>query len=157
LLRPLCRSMAARYQLGMGALGTALACPIFTLAWLWPAHGTPSVTAAIALPVLDAIGAGAGASGTGMEGLLPWLVAVWFLGPSIIAIRAFTHWRRLAWLARNASIPLDDCTEMLARLCRRFGVSRPVRLLGSMAIDTPMLIGWLRPVILLPLSMLSGF
>jgi TonB family protein len=116
------------------------------------------VAAAIALPMLDAIGAtGAGGSGAGVEMLLPWLVAAWFVGASIIAIRAFMHWRRLSWLARHASIPLTDWTQMLDKLRRRFGVARPVRLLGSMAIDTPMLIGWLRPVILLPLGMLSGF
>ena len=158
VLRPLCRSMAARYQLGMAALVAALACPVLTVAYLWPVHGTASVASAIALPMLDAIGAaGVGASGARVESLLPWLVAAWFVGASLIAIRAFMHWRRLSWLARHASIPLTDWTVMLEKLCRRFGVSRPVRLLGSMAIDTPMLIGWLRPVILLPLGMLSGF
>ena len=42
-------------------------------------------------------------------------------------------------------------------MCQRFGLWRPVRLLASAKVDTPMLIGWIKPVILLPLSMLSGF
>ncbi len=58
---------------------------------------------------------------------------------------------------RNATIPLADCAAVLARLRARFGIRRPVRLLGSLGIDTPMLVGWLWPTILLPISMLSGF
>jgi len=99
----------------------------------------------------------AAAGGNVLESWLPWLVAIWFVGASAIAIRAFNQWRRLAWLVRNATIPLADCATVLARLRARFGIRRPVRLLGSLGIDTPMLVGWLRPTILLPISMLSGF
>jgi TonB family protein len=92
-----------------------------------------------------------------LESWLPWLVAVWFVGACAIGIRAFAQWRRLAWLVRNATIPLADCATVLTRLRARFGIRRPVRLFGSLGIDTPMLVGWLRPTILLPISMLSGF
>ena len=160
-LRPLCRDVESRYRLGMALLVVMLICPIATLAYLSPG---PAVTAALAvaataLPDVSVVpdGAAAALSTARLETVLPWLVAAWFLGASFIAVRAFAHWRRLSWLVRNASIPLADCSDMLAKLCRRFGISRRVRLLGSMAVDTPMLIGWLRPVILLPISMLSGF
>jgi TonB family protein len=156
--RPFCRGVTARYRLGMTVLVAMLACPILTLALLSPAAPSPAA-AVIALPTVDALAARAaeGFSAAGFEVLLPWLVAAWFVGASAIALRAFSHWRKLAWLVRNATIPLADCTDVLENLCRRFGVSRHIRLLGSMAIDTPMLVGWLRPVILLPISMLSGF
>jgi bla regulator protein BlaR1 len=159
VVRPLFPGVAARYRLGMGVLLAMLACPPVTLAYVWPGAVVPANGAALALPSVS-IAAGAAAPGitsATLEAWLPWLVAVWFVGVSVIALRAFAHWRRLSWLLRNASIPLADCTEVLEKLCRRFGISRRIRLLGSMAIDTPMLIGWLRPVILLPLSMLSGF
>ena len=159
-LRPVCRDVASRYRLGMALLVAMLLAPVLTLAYLAP--GAESAAAAAAAIVLPDVQVQADAAATALttarfEALLPWLVAAWFLGASIIALRAFTHWRRLSWLVRNASIPLADCSDMLARLCRRFGIARRVRLLGSMAVDTPMLIGWLRPVILLPISMLSGF
>jgi TonB family protein len=157
-VRPLFPGVAARYRLGMTVLVAMLACPLVTLAYVWPASVAPAV-AVLALPSM-AVGADAaslGVSPTTLEAWLPWLVAVWFVGVSVIALRAFAHWRRLSWLVRNAAIPLADCTDVLEKLCRRFGISRRIRLLGSMAIDTPMLIGWLRPVILLPIGMLSGF
>jgi len=159
-LRPLCRDVASRYRLGMVLLVTMLLCPVVTLGYLAPGPVTATAVAAVtALPdvAVAADGATSALTTARFEALLPWLVAAWFLGASIIALRAFTHWRRLSWLVRNASIPLADCSDTLVRLCRRYGIARRVRLLGSMAVDTPMLIGWLRPVILLPISMLSGF
>jgi len=158
-LRPLCHGVGARYRLGMLTLSAMLLCPLVTFVYLWPAPAL-APGAAAALPSIDVaatdIGSQAGSGGV-LESWLPWLVAIWFVGASAIAIRAFAQWRRLAWLVRNATIPLADCAAVLARLRARFGIRRPVRLLGSLGIDTPMLVGWLRPTILLPISMLSGF
>ena len=160
VLRPLCHGVGARYRLGMLTLSAMLLCPLVTFVYLWPAP-TLAPGLATALPSIDVTAADAGVqaiSGGGvLESWLPWLVAIWFVGASAIAIRAFNQWRRLAWLVRNATIPLADCATVLARLRARFGIRRPVRLLGSLGIDTPMLVGWLRPTILLPISMLSGF
>jgi uncharacterized protein involved in exopolysaccharide biosynthesis len=46
--------------------------------------------------------------------------------------------------------------EVLNDLRRRLGVSRPVRLLKSALVEVPTVIGWLRPVILLPAVSLTG-
>jgi len=88
---------------------------------------------------------------------LPWLVGAWMCGVVGIALRSLWHWRRLARLVGHAAIPLPQWEEKLAQMSRRFGLRRPVRLLASAKVATPMLIGWIKPVILLPLSMLSGF
>ncbi|HSE13673.1 MAG TPA: M56 family metallopeptidase, partial [Rudaea sp.] len=162
LLRPLCSGVVARYRLGMLLLVAMLLCPIATFVHLWPtaaaAAAVPASTlSSVGLAALDVGAETASVSAGGLEAWLPWLVAVWFLGASAIAIRAFAQWRRLSWLVRNATIPLADCATVLARLRARFGIRRQVRLLGSLGIDTPMLVGLLRPVILLPISMLSGF
>ena len=155
--RPLCGGVAGRYRLGMIAVFGMALCPALTLAYLWPAASVGPAGGAIALPV-QSISAGATAgSPDRLEFWMPCLVGAWFIGATLIAARAFSHWRRLAWLVRNAAIPLPEYADMLGRLTRRFGISRRVRLLASLAVDTPTLIGCLRPVILLPLSMLSGF
>src|SRR5262249_55243124 len=106
-LRPVCSTVTARYHLGMGFLVAAAACPLATLAWLAPSAQS-AAGVAVALPALTVGGdvAVAGSGFDGVEVLLPWLVAAWLLGASIIAIRAFSHWRRLSWLVRNASVPL---------------------------------------------------
>lgn len=160
VLRPLFGSVSARYRFGMLAFAALALCPFATVAWLWPESGSASTSAALAISAgADSIAAplAAVASKWHFEALLPWLVVTWMLGVMFIAGRAFFNWRRLNWLIHNASAPLPECREALARLCARFGVRRPVRLLASLRVGTPMLVGWLKPVILLPASMLSGF
>src|SRR6266516_2423173 len=62
-----------------------------------------------------------------IEPVLPWVVLAWFGGVVAVALRA-----------------------------ARLRISRPVRVLGSAVVQVPAVIGWLRPVILLPASALTG-
>src|SRR5207245_10148390 len=48
------------------------------------------------------------------------------------------------------------CIAALHRLAARLRVSRPVRLLQSTLVQVPAVLGWVRPVILLPASALTG-
>jgi peptidoglycan/xylan/chitin deacetylase (PgdA/CDA1 family) len=60
-------------------------------------------------------------------------------------------------LRREPAVPLArDWRETLARLARQLRVSRPVRLCESALVEVPTVIGWLRPVILVPASALAG-
>src|SRR3989449_11254831 len=46
--------------------------------------------------------------------------------------------------------------EVLARLAARLRVNRPVRLLESLLVEVPAVIGWPPPVVLVPASALTG-
>ena len=46
--------------------------------------------------------------------------------------------------------------ESLTRLQARLRIGRPVRLLESARLQVPLAVGWLRPVILLPVTALTG-
>jgi HEAT repeat protein len=52
--------------------------------------------------------------------------------------------------------PAAELRTMLARIARRLGLSRPVRIAESLLVDSPAVIGWLRPVVLVPASLASG-
>src|SRR5262245_30832649 len=87
----------------------------------------------------------------------PWLVLAWGMGVLALSIRLLGGW----WLVRRirdsiGNVPLPDWQPRLAALSRRLGVSRPVRLFRSALVQVPTAIGWLRPVILLPASTLTG-
>ena len=93
----------------------------------------------------------------GVRPWLPVLVLVWLLGVGLGAARmagAWLHLRRLRtrWLCE---VPAEWAAT-LARLCRQMGIDRPVRVLGSTRIDGPAVIGALKPVILIPASLVSG-
>lgn len=163
-LRPFCKGIAQRYRLGMATLLLMLAAPLTTLLLLRPVAGRleDPIASAVAggVPALGAVVDAATKtawSDARWEQALPWLVAAWLIGVCIIATRSFLHWHRLARIVRSA-LPLPRDWQMrLIQLRQRFGVMRPVRLLSSIHIATPTLIGWLKPAILLPASLLSGF
>lgn len=163
-LRPFCSSIASRYRLGMATLMLMLLTPIITLAWLRPIAGKldDRIVSAVsgAVPAIgDAVGAAASSwvSDWRWEQALPWLVVAWLIGVCAIATRSFLHWHRLARVVRTA-LPLPrDWQLRLIQLRQQFGVLRNVRLLSSVHVATPTLIGWLKPAILLPASLLSGF
>ncbi len=157
--RPLVTRMASRYRFGMMILVTMALCPFVTLAFLL-GSSTPTTGVAAALPAIKA--GFAAVTGHSVEqwhfkALLPWLVGVWLVGVLMLATRSLWQWRRLVRIVREATPPPSEWTERLAVLRARFGLRRPVRLLCSARAVTPMLIGWLRPIVLLPASMLSGF
>lgn len=87
-----------------------------------------------------------------------WLVPVWFAGVAFFYARGVAGWiavRRLR--RRGVCAPPTEWQTRLDELAVRLRISRPVALLESCFIDTPVLISYLRPVILLPLGCLTGF
>jgi uncharacterized protein involved in exopolysaccharide biosynthesis/beta-lactamase regulating signal transducer with metallopeptidase domain len=89
--------------------------------------------------------------------LAPLLAAAWLLGVAFFSARL----SRSCWWIRSLRLrdnePLArEWLETLNDLRLRLGVSRPVRLLKSTLVEVPTVIGWLRPVILVPTATLSG-
>ena len=54
-------------------------------------------------------------------------------------------------------MPLPDWQARFESLHRRLGLRGEALLLGSGASIAPLVVGWLRPVVLLPLTVASGF
>src|SRR6266704_3083089 len=92
-----------------------------------------------------------------IEPVLPWVVLAWFGGVVALSLRLASGWLMTRQLGRvgTSSVP-DACVEAVARLAAQLRISRPVRVLGSAVVQVPAVIGWLRPLILLPASALTG-
>lgn len=85
---------------------------------------------------------------------IPWSIAGWFLGVCLIGFWNLTGWLVVRRMRRLATVPAATrAHESLRRLSGRMKLSRPVRLLESLLVDAPVVIGWLRPVVLFPLSL----
>src|SRR5436309_2881964 len=92
-----------------------------------------------------------------IEPVLPWVVLAWFGGVVALSLRLASGGLMTRQLGRvgTSSVP-DACVEAVARLAARLRISRPVRVLGSAVVQVPAVIGWLRPMILLPATALTG-
>ena len=94
---------------------------------------------------------------TALEGAIPWLVLVWCLGVGLLSLRLLQGYWSVRSVRSREVRPMDPAwRERLAELQRRLSMSRPVLLFESALIQVPVVIGWLRPMILVPASSLSG-
>jgi len=84
-------------------------------------------------------------------------VPLWFAGVVLLSIRVTIGWIGLERLRRSQIVPAgSDLAARVAALAARVRVSRPVRVAHSAALHVPSVVGWLRPIILLPASAVSG-
>lgn len=93
-------------------------------------------------------------------GLAPWLdrfVLVWSVGVALLALRLAVNWFAVQQL-RSTGHAIEEVRwqEPLMRLRQRLRIRGSVALRQSAAITVPMVLGWLRPVILVPTEMVSG-
>ncbi len=88
---------------------------------------------------------------------LPWLVSLWLLGVIALSARLLGGLRLAHKLRTRATKPASEVLESTLReLSGKLQLTKSVRLRESLAVQVPVVIGWLRPVILLPSSVLTG-
>jgi beta-lactamase regulating signal transducer with metallopeptidase domain len=88
---------------------------------------------------------------------LPWVVGIWIAGVILLSVRWIGAVAYLRRLRRAVSLPVPpEWERALQNLKRHIAVSAPVRLSVSTLTQAPSMIGWLRPVILLPAAALAG-
>jgi beta-lactamase regulating signal transducer with metallopeptidase domain len=167
-------SARARYLAGCFSLFLLTAAPVITFLLIKPtaepatwrggdiavSGTTPAIIASEAAPS-SRVGSSATQfvfqSTEFMEQAIPWLVAGWVIGVALCSIRLTQGCWRLNALKTNGIEPLDSgWIEMLNDLKCRLNISRPVQLFKSALVEVPTVVGWLRPVILLPASSLTG-
>lgn len=88
---------------------------------------------------------------------LPTIVMIWAIGVLLLSVRLLFGWLRAHELARRNAAPASRVWQIAAaRLSEALRLRRGVELLESAAVEVPTVIGFVRPVILLPVATLSG-
>lgn len=109
--------------------------------------GRPGVAPAAAAPE--------NAGWLGMLGIaLPWLVLAWGCGVVFLVGRVLGQWSSLRAIVRAAEA-LPAWQERAQRLGRRLGLRHATRIFASARIATPTLVGWVRPVVVVPFALLA--
>ena len=85
------------------------------------------------------------------------VVIAWGVGVIVFGVHLLRGGVLVRRLRRTASpLVAIDRLEALHRLAGRLGLTTPVQLFESWSIELPAVIGWLRPVIVVPMSALAG-
>lgn len=116
---------------------------------------------AVAPPLLNPVESVASTAAPGLmaavDPYLPWIVLAWWVGLLCVSCRLFAGWMTARRLRHHLVTPAPSAVlESVSTLCQTMRISRAVRVLESGLAVTPMIVGWLRPVLLLPTSSLTG-
>ena len=175
-------SASARHAIGVITLALMVAAPVVTFVTAAPAARATSESASrgarasgggapLAINIDDNVAATApaiataparrGAAGAVVSAAQPTILitvlSLWLLGVACLSVRLFGGWIVARRLARRALGPVTpDIHAMARRIAGRLALERVVRVFESTAVAVPMMVGWLKPVILLPAAALSG-
>jgi TonB family protein len=149
-----------RYLASMLALVVLAGLPLWTFWHEWRAFA--STVEVGGMLVSGAAVGGAAVPGQPVHGgllaqlqlALPWLVLAWGCGVTFLGLRVVRQWRRLRAVVRAAET-LPVWQARAEQLGRRLGLGHAVRVLASVRIATPTLVGWVRPVVVMPLAVLA--
>lgn len=147
-----------RYALAVLTLGVLALTPPATLAWLAlqapvPAADAGTIAAAGSFSLETVL-----AHSAPLAGIAPWVVGIWLAGVVVLSLRLVAGWHYLATLRRSADrAAARHLRPRLEALAAHMGIRRRVTVACSERVESPILLGWLRPVILLPASVIAGF
>jgi GWxTD domain-containing protein len=154
------RSSRVRYAAACIAMISMLCGFALTIAHLLPEQGTelPSLRMQSYLAWTTAADARDSSAWTlSLQNIAPWLGPFWISGVWLVCALRLMNWFAVQRLrTRGVCSASDNWQRELARLSARLGVKRMVMLLESCLADVPILIGHFRPVILMPIGLLSG-
>jgi beta-lactamase regulating signal transducer with metallopeptidase domain len=162
-------SAELRYVVACVGLGTMAVMPVATAARHW----TPTPVTAF---VVVTPGTSAGATiqpaaqhvapdeaerrwrpAPAVDRVAPFVVLGWTTGVLVLTVQLLGGWVHIVRIRRRARPPhLREWLTTVTDLARRLGVRRSVQLLESTLVELPMMVGWLRPVILVPVSVFAG-
>jgi beta-lactamase regulating signal transducer with metallopeptidase domain len=163
-----CRSASARYALAVSVLVLMVASPIVTFTWLysqtipavrtgaegastWAETSTQNATA------LSGSRAPALAPRTEQSMGMLWLVEAWFLGVLVLSLRTAGGLFLIERMRRREIKPVGrELYERCMALQRKMGLQRIIRYCECHRLDAPAVLGWFRPVVLLPVRGLTG-
>jgi beta-lactamase regulating signal transducer with metallopeptidase domain len=159
------RRASMRYAISVLTLVSMTAAPVITFFLLSPSsagHATlaPAAFVQTAIPAVahairsaaqrtEAVSNSPALSVT----TLTMFVELWFIGVILFSLRTAGGFFLIARLRRRDSHPISAELLLLCReMQQRLGIARAIRYCESLHLDTPAVVGWFRPVVLLPMT-----
>ena len=163
-----CRSAGWRYAMGVAALVLMAVAPAVTLLTLTQQErgGTSAVSSnvrAVDLQAAKTVAPDGFAERTsipvshGVPSYFFWMVELWFVGVMLFSLRSAGGVLVVEQLRRKESRRVSgELLQLCLALKEKMGLQRMVSFCECVRMEAPAVVGWLRPVVLLPASALTG-
>jgi bla regulator protein blaR1 len=87
---------------------------------------------------------------------LPLIVTIWVLGVALFMLKLLGGVSYIYYLKSRMNFPTDEYwSDMMERLSKQAGIKKSVELVESAMVRTPMVIGFLKPMILFPMGVIN--
>ena len=158
---------STRYAIACAGLAVMLLAPAMTVWRLQSDHGPgrfggldTRTTAVVAVPSAAGLQTGVKAPGTIAPRTMgspvrwfPLLVVLWLTGVAALTTRTAIGWLRVRRIHRaSLALPPSRWQVTATRLAEVFGIDRRIHLAESDLVDAPAVVGWLRPVVVIPVA-----
>ena len=152
------RSARARYACACLSMLAVLAAFAFTFVRLQPHNKQdPKPTHLVIPTVFDSQFAAEAAAGFHFAEALPWIVPFWIASVILFHLHSIAGWIAARLLRRRGVCRAPDpWPERFNQLRVRIQLSKHVSLLETCMAEVPLVIGYLRPVILVPVGLLAA-
>lgn len=152
VMRWLTTTASTRYIAGVATLALMVAAPVITFNAMLRSS-TPAMSAAFG----DMATSIESAAGAALFQPRPIMLGLWMIGVTVLSIRLLGGWMVTRRLAARAIEPVSaEIDERATRVADRLELRRLARVVESSAVSVPVVIGWMKPVVLLPAAALSG-
>lgn len=163
VLMAICRSASMRYAIALGTLALMLAAPAITFGVLARSESASTLSiSSVSQPIGNwvapmAVTASPIPASPLRLNLLLWLVEAWFGGVIFFSLRAAGGFLVVERMRRKHAQPISErLLEKCLELQCRMGLARVIRYCECLRVESPAVIGWIRPVVLFPMAALSG-
>ena len=144
-------SADARYLVSCAALAVLALLPVLTMVLL---HSNPplrTASSAAQVPIRIAL-----ISPNTSIDWQSWMLLLWLAGVLMFSMRLGWGYLQVAALRRRGIAADTALRATVSGLARRMGISHSVQILTASLPDGPRVIGWIRPVILIPAATIAG-
>ncbi len=164
VLMAACRGASSRYAVAVGALALMLAAPAATFFFLIPSRtAPPNLSSVVQAHSPAAIGNFVVRTSPRISHIsppldaLPWLVEAWLLGVALFSLRSVGGFLLLARGRRKQSGSVSAQVLAISQMLQgKLGLGRTIRYYECKWLHAPAVIGWFRPIVLLPVTALTG-
>lgn len=152
-----------QYRLAFLTLCTQLFLFIGTAWWLWPNHTQPPMSTdtgdSAVVVVVTAAQSAAAAIPTLWESwltsLVPVIALLWLMGMVFFLVRLWLGYSATRSIRRSAETAPPAWQGIFSQLCTDLGIRRSVSLGTSEQVESPVLMGLFRPLILIPVGLIN--
>lgn len=173
--------LLTRYRLAVIALAATVVMPCFTLYYLVQSpdfvqssieYSSRAIGLYEQLPEQQSIGVLSGIAESseqvngvstlsnsveGQNNLMLSLLIAWVIGCLLMLTKFVFDLNSTYRLAKDGVAPVNQkIDEIVCGLAQKYKLSRPIQILKSSVVNVPVVVGWLRPVILLPIAVSVG-